>query len=346
MAASTAACLAIGRNLSVRATSLRLGNNARNQPNLPTRRSLQENSPMAEDQPVATLSRFIDRVSSIRKTWQIEEHKELWFRGEGEEHTRSILRPALYRPQRGTGAMKDIRALLDIESELYEEFRRCGAQLISDKIEEEYREWDWYFLMRHHDAPTRLLDWSDGALIALHFALHTKTTDALRDEETKKRCKPRVYVLGPDRLKKCLDRLFEENRQAKENWKKFVEKHPSFRYGEDREEEWEFAYVPADKEEREELPIPKSPLVLDFPHITRRVAAQRSRFVVFGEDPFWLEKQYEEHDFIRVIEIDPDPENISKMRIELRQCGVTESVIFPDLDGLGREIKQVWEDRK
>jgi len=44
--------------------------------------------------------------------------------------------------------------------------------------------------------------------------------------------------------------------------------------------------------------------------------------------------------------IDPDPENILKMRIELRECGVTESVIFPDLDGLGREMKQVWEDRK
>jgi hypothetical protein len=67
---------------------------------------------------------------------------------------------------------------------------------------------------------------------------------------------------------------------------------------------------------------------------------------VFGEDPFWLEKEYEEQDFIKLIEIDPDPKNISKMRIELRECGVTESVIFPDLDGLGREMKQVWEDRK
>jgi len=44
-------------------------------------------------------------------------------------------------------------------------------------------------------------------------------------------------------------------------------------------DEWEFAYLPADKEEREGLPIPPLPLVLDFPHITRRVAAQRSRFV-------------------------------------------------------------------
>ena len=147
-------------------------------------------------------------------------------------------------------------------------------------------------------------------------------------------------------LKNCLNRSSENNRHAKENWEKYIEKHPSFKYGEDRADEWEFAYLPADKKERENLPIPKLPLVLAFPHITRRVAAQRSRFVVFGEDPFWLEKEYEEQDFVKLIEIDPDPENISKMRIELRECGVTESVIFPDLDGLGRELKQLWEDRK
>jgi hypothetical protein len=31
---------------------------------------------------------------------------------------------------------------------------------------------------------------------------------------------------------------------------------------------------------------------------------------------------------------------------ELRDSGVTESVIYPDLDGLGREMKQLWEELK
>jgi hypothetical protein len=34
------------------------------------------------------------------------------------------------------------------------------------------------------------------------------------------------------------------------------------------------------------------------------------------------------------------------MRQELRGCGVTESVIYPDLDGLGREMRQLWDDRR
>jgi hypothetical protein len=38
--------------------------------------------------------------------------------------------------------------------------------------------------------------------------------------------------------------------------------------------------------------------------------------------------------------------SVTGLRTELRDSGVTESVIFPDLDGSGREINQVWQDRK
>ena len=111
------------------------------------------------------------------------------------------------------------------------------------------------------------------------------------------------------------------------------------------EEDWEDAYLPSDKDERTEFPIPHSPLVLDFPHITRRVAAQRSRFVVFGTDFEFLSNEFKrEKSFIKRICIDGSCRHA--IRRELRDRGVTESVIYPDLDGLGREMKQLWEERK
>jgi FRG domain len=181
--------------------------------------------------------------------------------------------------------------------------------------------------MQHRGAPTRLLDWSDGSLIALHFALRDNPKDGHHDAV--------VYVLEPDRLDHQLESLPEFGRA-------YVEKYPSENFSED---EWGRLYLPANEEELKEGNIPRVPLVLDFPHITRRVAAQRSRFIVFGSDPSWLSEALKQADApIKVVTIDAS--SIATMRIQLRDSGVTESVIFPDLDGLGREMQQLWEDRQ
>jgi hypothetical protein len=37
---------------------------------------------------------------------------------------------------------------------------------------------------------------------------------------------------------------------------------------------------------------------------------------------------------------------IAGIKQDLRDAGITESVVYPDLDGLGRELKQVWETRR
>ena len=283
---------------------------------------------MPEDK-VTTLGDFLARVRSIRADWRLPPHKELWFRGEGRKYD-TLLRPKLYRPPEAR-SMKPVPELLEIENDLYQDFMRCGLQLCDEKLEEQELDWDWYFLMQHHGGPTRLLDWSDGALSALHFALRNKrgTEDAC------------VYVLEPDRLKNPILAL-PEIKRAENRWGRYVKKHP---YHKSREDEWEYAYLPGDEDDLKELPVPVAPLLLDFPHITRRVAAQRSRFIVFGTDPTWLSEHHASTDsLIKVITIESSA--VSSLRMELRDSGVTESVIFPDLDGLGREINQVWEERK
>ena len=278
---------------------------------------------------ITTLSDFVACVRRIRDDWRLPRHKELWFRGEEQKYD-TLLRPKLYRPPEAR-SMKPVPELLEIENSLYNDFVRCGLQLCEEKLEEQELDWDWYFLMQHHGAPTRLLDWSDGALSALHFAWRNKrgTEDAC------------VYVLEPERLQDRIKTL-PEIEMTKQKWAAYIEKHP---YHKSREDEWEYAYLPGDEEDLKELPVPVVPLLLDFPHITRRVAAQRSRFIVFGTDPTWLSEHRASADsLIKVITIESS--SVYSLRMELRDSGVTESVIFPDLDGLGREINQVWEDRR
>jgi hypothetical protein len=86
-------------------------------------------------------------------------------------------------------------------------------------------------------------------------------------------------------------------------------------------------------------------LLLNFDLKTRRIAAQRSRFIVFGTEPNWLREELNrEEPTIKIIEIAGDSR--AKVRQELRDCGVTESFIYPDPDGLGRDIRLLWEDRR
>jgi hypothetical protein len=141
---------------------------------------------------IKTLSDFVARVHAIRQDWRVPQHKELWFRGEGKKHE-TLLRPKLYRASEGR-SMKPV-----------------------SELEEQDRDWDWYFLMQHHGAPTRLLDWSDGALSALHFALRDKSKHDTEDAQ--------IYALEPDRLQDRLKAL-PEIEMAKQRWELYKEKHP------------------------------------------------------------------------------------------------------------------------
>lgn len=278
---------------------------------------------------IDSLGKFLHVVSEIRNAWQVKSHKELWFRGEGMDYGETILRPALYR-RHDANALKSPVDLLDIEDDLFAYFRHNSTELARlESACDTADPWDDYFLMQHHGGPTRLLDWSDGALIALHFAL--------REDRKSDR---KIYVLDPFWLVDFIDGDSVDHRDAREAWKEFCQKHPSAQLDED---DWDDCYLP-DQDGHSELPVPSVPLVLEFDHFARRVSAQRSRFVVFGSAPDFFNRLFD-HTDARIAVLTVNASFVEQMRIELRDAGITESVIFPDLDGLGREVRQLWVER-
>ena len=297
---------------------------------------------------VTSLSEFVEAVKTFRAQWQVPAHQELWFRGESKKHAH-ILRPELYRPVPGQ-PMKPIPDLLKIENDLCVEFQRCAVQLLDTVPTDETWDWDLYFLMQHHGGPTRLLDWSDGALMALHFAIYPRTrkdkphyaTSACDSHATVDRADdPVVYVLNWRVLRRALEGEIEFA-DIKGKWREYYREHPD---GEISEYRWDRSYLPDRADTFATLPLPDMPFVPQTEHITRRVAAQRSRLMVFGANPSWVSDEFAKPDSsIKAITVDAGA--ISRIKVELRDAGVTESVIFPDLDGLGREMRQLWEDRK
>lgn len=282
---------------------------------------------------IHSLGQYLSAVRNIRKRWKVPRRDELWFRAEDASHRRTHLQPGIYRP-RTSGLRKSVDKLLEIENDLYEKFGRCATQLSLTDVKSIDDEWDSYFLMQHHGAPTRLLDWSDGALIAMHFAVRNKPTSP--------RTGAIIYVLDPYWLGNLLDK-HPDRSDAKRRWKAFWERDRD-NYGQD---DWERLYLPSDEEDFKEplLTTPATPMLWDSPHVTRRVAAQRSRFMIFGTDACWLVNMVRAKNS-RLVSIIVPRGAVNKIRQELQDAGITESVIYPDLDGLGRELKQMWEVRR
>ena len=113
-----------------------------------------------------------NRQKTIREQWHREDERKakrcgekfepptIWFRGQSKASW--PLTPKLYR-------LKD-----PDENEIRSGFKRRAVQLMSEPHLPE-NEKGWYFLMQRYGAPTRLLDWTDGALLALYFAIRDLT---------------------------------------------------------------------------------------------------------------------------------------------------------------------------
>lgn len=232
-----------------------------------------------------SLQEFITIVSKTVQDWSDAEKGEsrLWYRGQS--NAAWGLTPGQYR-----------YSDLD-EQEVRSEFQLKARPLLRDVPTSE---WEWYFIMQHHGLPTRLLDWTTGALLGLYFALrdNTGSEDAA------------VWVLDPWALNKFSTRKSDLLMHSDFSLRRYL---PAL-YGATK--------------------LPQLPVAVVPPYNSERITVQRGTFTVHGKKKSGLETMFRR----RLAKITIPKENSVRVRRQLRVSGIGEFTVFPDLDGLCREI--------
>jgi hypothetical protein len=178
-------------------------------------------------------------VSDVLKALkaQAKPKEIIWFRGQASEKWPLV--PSLARKT------KHLRA----ESALVKRFMQNATPHLSAAPRDE---WEWIFLMQHHRAYTRLLDWSESPLAALYFAV-SSSQSATADGA--------VWCLNPIALNRAANLKFE-----------FESEIPAF--GRDKVLN---SYLPSVVDEN---PSELFPIAIVGPRNTPRMAAQLGTFTI------------------------------------------------------------------
>lgn len=262
---------------------------------------------------IENVSEFIKWAFEVKKHFKFDAADQWtpWFRGQNKEW---YLCPKLYRDEFGDSAR---RTRWDIEDEIREEFI-IRAPAFFESVSAPVDEWGWYFLMQHYGAPTRLLDWTDGALLALYFAV--KDSQGLTNAV--------VWALDPYELNK--------NVSKKKEWVIC----PDAKGVSEKDMKLVNDWLPQRFMKRKTT-LPSLPIAVYPTHIARRISTQRSGFTIHGNNPRGLEAIAKRYNNILTKVIIP-AFKAQAIRKELEACGIDESTVFPDLDGLGQSLCQRW----
>jgi hypothetical protein len=104
---------------------------------------------------IRTVADLLQAVESHR---QRAKRTPIWFRGSTNRNHSLV--PSLARPP----------FKLEHEHALINAFKQNAVQFVDQRPQSE---WEWIFIARHHNVPTRLLDWTESPLIGLYFATHS-----------------------------------------------------------------------------------------------------------------------------------------------------------------------------
>ncbi|MEX2171504.1 MAG: FRG domain-containing protein [Pirellulales bacterium] len=236
----------------------------------------------------------------------------LWYRGCGQATFKLL--PSLYRHRDAQIPEK----IPDLERRLLTRFRQRSLPYQVRPLTDE---WDTLFFMQHYGVPTRLLDWTENPLIALHFAVMGACFELNKDGSHRYSGSSVVWILNPAA------------------WNAHALQHQRYDRG---------VLTPGDDELLGYKPGPtfvgmnNHPVAIYGAHNSPRIVAQQGVFVLFGQNTEPMESVYRSESFPEncLVRVELQRSVIRRVRDSLLRHGITESVVFPDLEGLAREIKR------
>jgi hypothetical protein len=84
------------------------------------------------------------------------------------------------------------------------------------------------------------------------------------------------------------------------------------------------------------------PVAIDPPHVARRVSVQRSRFTVHGKSMRGLDALAARMQKPRLAKFLISRAVGSQILNDLSTCGIMQTSVFPDLEGLSKELETKW----
>lgn len=261
---------------------------------------------------IKTVGEFIDSVNTIFNEWGIKNNiGHVIFRGQPFDLP---LMPSVYRKKYN-------------EKYIYETFNSLYKNYTNEKFESKC---ELFSFMQHYGFPTRLLDWSENSLMSLYFSLESDKSDL----------SPVVWVLNVEGLNSIINHkinglLLTENNLVSARFDMI-----GHQINETLIEEFFQNQAYLKIRNSLETPIAFYPISSGNP----RIVTQKGVFTIHGTQKKPIEdviKENNKSSFLKKITINKN--SINNIIEELYILGVTPRSIYPDFEGLSKEIKHKAE---